>query len=486
MSDLIYRFSQQPQTLLTNIGQGINLLGQQAKAKKKEEDYQGLLAQHRETGDRSLIPLIQAAKPELFEGWKSGIDMMTADEQKNQLQQNVSVYGLIETGDIEGAINTMEGYAQAYENSNEPAEAKEWRGMIEKAKTDPDALASLLDITSSVIPGANDAFDQIRDMNKDVREEGKYWLGVMESGAELGKSQVELDAMQAAFDADPTLGPVIQQAINFGTAVEGGYSPEAMEVTKLLQGIDTKFFKRKEDYNKAVVSNQQFQDTHARVLELAADPNTTVFQQGAADLKMFNIWMRQIDDATVRKDDVSNIKALNALRDQIGLVAAKLGKGAMLSADQRASMALMSEDYLGAQKSFVDKEVFPGLYAGFLAVNPSGERYKEAFGNWVNPLDTTDKKVPVDDGSSGEGNMGANAAEVEKVRDFYISAATASIAAKDGLWTQAELNEINDPNTTLERLKEMGGKTWDAYNASKKPEKETPVVPTTGIYGIGG
>ncbi len=140
MSDLISQFGRQPQTLFTNIGQGLRGLGGQLinreHQKRANEAYTNALSTYMEdNSEENLLGLYEAAAPVgKFDNIKTTVAEMNSMQQKNQLQNNMEKYSLINSGNIDMAIEKYEADAQAYENDGDINEAKQMSNFAQQLR----------------------------------------------------------------------------------------------------------------------------------------------------------------------------------------------------------------------------------------------------------------------------------------------------------------------------------------------------------------
>jgi len=447
---------------LSMIGSGVNQIVTAARERKAEAErqakYTEVLTNFYDTGDTSLLPEIQQLYPEKFAGITETWDKMDEISRKRNVQSNMEVITNIDTGNIEKAADQLAIMARAHREEGDVEQAE---GLQQMSKTllagDTTAVQRYLESITGVIPEGVDALENWRSMNQERRDEGGYALKVMETGAGLEKDQGALDAMTEAAKKDPRFGEVNLAALKYGQALEGGMELDPTEFNKNIFGLRAEFQKKADAYNQATIASGQL----GGILEKARsenDPDAV----GLLDISAINTFQRMIDPATVREGDVNLIQSAKSLAERLDVMVKGWKKGAVLSEPQRKEMEAIAEQLSIAQKAFVDEVIYPSIYASHKRLDPKGTTYDEVFSGYT-PPNAIVVKQPVQ-----------QTEELLKAKAFFADTAKASLSAGDGIWSKAELDKINDPNTSLQELEKMGKTTWNKYKAQGQQDATTP------------
>jgi hypothetical protein len=475
--NLIYNFSQQPQTLLTNIGQGAAQLGgnivgliQQKRAAEAEaqrqQQYTDLLTQFNETGDISLIPQMQQVAPEKFEEFKQAYDMMDEIGIKATVQNSMETLGFLSFGNTEKASERLAIASRAYRQAGNEEQAELYQDLsnaVLEGRTKD--VESYLKLAASASPEGQAAIESFNAINKDVREEGEFALKVMETGAGLEEDQETLNKMDEAARNDPLYGETILSALKYADALEGGYELDPQEFHKNITELSERWMKYTSGYQSASGNYDKVNSAIDRALS-----EDDVAQKGIADLAGLTAFQRMIDDATVRADDVANIKGANAFVDQLGLLIKKVQGGDMLSDPQRQEMKRLAEEYLMAQKRYVDEVAYPPLEATYNRLtggrekDVEGKLYTEVFGQYNAPdeLEGTFWDVST-----------SKAPEVPNtVSNAIPSSGTARLDQKRAFVKQ------NNPQSSA-NFDAMSEEQLNRYAAGRLFDQDNPVIETT-------
>lgn len=472
MSDLLSQFGRQPQTLLTNIGQGVRGLGgqliQAEKGRRNQADYDTAEAAWDKDPTKENLRNVYKAAQVLgtLDQTVQTIEAMDTLTQKNRLTRNGQLLASYESGNTQETLRLLAEEKEALIAEGEEAEAKGLQNSIDMINNgEGDIFAKNLKITTGILTGGQDLLETMQGLGKEEREEGEFAIKIMESGAALNWDQATIDAGREVASTDEDYGETITSVLNYATALEGGMGLDPKEFNKSITGLRGEWMKYTEGFQKATVSY----DKVNTAISSALDAGVTE-QAGLSDLAGLTAFQRMIDDGIVRAEDVNNIKGANSFLDTIGVTIEGWKKGDILSDPQRREMIRLAEEYQLAQKKYVDEFAYPPLKAAHDRLDKSGETYKEVFGDYGAPEDIEKSFWAVgnvnDDPSVIDKEEGPDdPATLASAKEYFRATAQASLNARDGKWSKAELDKINDPNTSLAELEKMGKKTWDAFKA---------------------
>lgn len=386
MSDLIYQFSQQAHPgYLTNLGRGIAQIGNATKARKAEEarlaQYGDLLNQFQQTNDPTLLVQMQNIAPEKFEGFQKAYDMMDEQQRKSMVQSNMETLGFLNSNDTDNAAQTLALRGKAYRNAGDMEEAEKFQEMSRMVLNgEGDKVKTMLTYLTGAAPEGKEALESMWKMGQEARAENEFALDVLKAGQQQEWDAKTLEAARVAANEDPKYGEVITSALNYARLLQDGYKLDPNEFNKAITGLRGEWMKYTDGYQRA---NENF-DKVISALD-AALTGTDVESKGISDLAGLTAFQRMIDDATVRQDDVNNIRGANAFLSQLDLLIKHVEGGDLLSDEQRKEMKRLSKEYLAAQKKYVDEYAFPPLQAAHTRLDPEGGTYTEVFGKYNAP-----------------------------------------------------------------------------------------------------
>lgn len=408
MNDLIYQFSQQPQTLLTGIGQNIRQIGSQLinqeLGRRANEAYTTALTNFSKDtmNEENRLAFLQAAQGVgKFDDTLKVIENMSALAQKNQLKTLAENYSAVLSGNVQLTIDDLEAQALANENDGDDSnnsEAKKLRffaqqlkdGKITEFLTHHGGIISLFD-------GGTEVMQNIRDMQAAQIAEGEFALKVMETGFEFEGNQEELDAAIEAGESDPEFGATNLAALNYAKALRGGLEYKPKEFNDTLFSLTDKFQKNANRYFDELAANTTLNDAIDLATNIASKANADPMALGQADIAAINTFQRQIDPATVREGDVHLIQQAESMANRFKLMVAGWTTGAVLSKEQRAAMKELSAKIVEAQKAKVDEVYYPASHASFKRVvreaGRSGdidELWKEVYSGYTPPGEETE------------------------------------------------------------------------------------------------
>lgn len=241
MSDLIYQFSQQPQTLLTNIGRGARQLGGQVLDYGKDKAYQGLLAtamdpattspenwaiamnaapeaqkenalrtyqiteaerQRKEAAaaraaaeakysgayraymddpnKETLGAMYAASQPlGIFDNIGKTVEAMDTLQQKQQLSQVGEYYSMLYSNNPDELAKRLESDILAYEAEGEKEEAQELKAMLSQLKEGKiKEVTAQLGSSMGLFDGGVEMMENIHSMNAETRKDVELGLDI--------------------------------------------------------------------------------------------------------------------------------------------------------------------------------------------------------------------------------------------------------------------------------------------------------------------
>jgi len=485
MSDLIQNFVNQTANrgLLTNMGNQAahlggnisNLVIQQKTAEReriKAAKYKEVADQFYETGDTSLIPQLQELYPEKYEATIKTWNDMDEISRKAKVKENMNVIGYLSANMPEKAAEELSVMSRAYRNNGDEGDADKLQEMS-RAVLNGDAkdIQRSLEVITGAIPEGKSALEALNSAVGSDIAENEFAIKVMESGAKLEWDQETIDAAKVAATQDEEYGKTISSVLNYADALEGGRDFDQNEFNSNITDLRKEWMKYTEGYQKATTSYDKVNASISSALEMGATE-----QAGLADLAGLTAFQRMIDDGIVRAEDVNNIKGANSFLETINVTVAGWKDGDILGDDQRREMIRLAKEYRMAQKKYVDELAFPPLEAAYnrLAkdngMDDEGKVYTEIFGDYNSPNTPNEEKSFW---SVGNVNNNKQSTELQTAKAFFAKEAQASIDAGNGIWSKAELDEINDQSTTLEDLSKWKN-TWNKYNALGSGSGEAP------------
>lgn len=333
MSDLLYRFSQQPQTLLTNIGQGARQLGgqliQAEQGRRKEEAYQTAIGAFREDNSPENLMNVFNVNPEKFESFKQAFDAMNELERTQTVQGNVELMGLLASGNEDKAIENAQTRAEAYRNSGDEGQAKVWDGFAEKIENGEgqDLTNYLMSINMGAGKIGQDANQSWYDMTEDKRAEVASQGKIFEQALKNSFSSEE-DRQKFYKTAEGhNLETVAMLAELAGVKSMGGNGMDTGEFFKAEQSLRKEY----DSYISGYLTMVQGAETISALAQL---------DTGFADQGMIMLFNKVLDPPSVVRESEAKMTAANqGIMDKARTLVSNLKDGDRLSVVGRKGLA---------------------------------------------------------------------------------------------------------------------------------------------------
>ena len=379
MSDLITNFANNAHPgRLTAIGAGIGQIIAQKRAQEAETsklaNYQAILGQFNETKDPSLIPQLQSAYPEKFEGFKKSFDAMTELQRKNVVQSNMEVLGALGAGLPELAVSKKREISEAYETSGDKRQAKIWAGFADITESgNSDPVEKYLTMITGVSPEGQKALTSLWDENADTRAEaanareaelqpgnveaktlanektvqdmeiaaGKYATDQIVSSAQILKTMQELKI------TDP------KERARLGEAMEGmplSYGKQLTDLISITGLMDTKDMTPTEFGNLVKsLRTEYYDDTESfRAIDATnAKMDASLSQDSSqGDVGALFLFMKMLDEnSVVRESEFRTASQMGSLLDTLKNTADKWITGQRLQPEQKENLSRLTKEF---------------------------------------------------------------------------------------------------------------------------------------------
>lgn len=141
--------------------------------------------------DPRKIPGLMVRYPQLAEKLKVGLDAMSADEQRGQLQHGAEVASALASGRTDVAIKALRTRAEALRASGDEQGAKTSEDYATWAENDPTSLLSAAIGWMNAIPGGDKVSDGILKLFDEKRKAELQPAAVAKAGAEATTAGVK-------------------------------------------------------------------------------------------------------------------------------------------------------------------------------------------------------------------------------------------------------------------------------------------------------
>lgn len=372
-----------------------------ARIAELEADYKKRLSKFtKDQTPDNLFAAAQAAQ-ELgrLDEHNTMVESYTAEQRRNTVQQYLGVYSLLESNNGKVALETAERYGEAYERSGNKMASELWYQVAQHIEDgDITGAKSFIAIHAATMEEGREAFkegvyplyQEERDQAAEERAAEDHVADFIERGQDVIGTRAELDAMEEYARSNPEFTDTWLKVLNFARLAQDGMAVDPTEAVDAYTTLRKEWRDGRQRLDGVMQANASMANIYddirrgastgtgyynsetGEIVEKGHINAQPMEMAGIHDLAMINMFQRQIDPATVRKDDFDNIIASNPIMGQLDLLRAKIMAGDRLTPEQREQMMNASTSMNQAQQDFVDAEIYPAIRATVDALGRAG------------------------------------------------------------------------------------------------------------------
>lgn len=464
----------QPVNPMANFQQGYGL-GQviqqnvQAKAmaeaeRQRKEQYGAAFNKAMDTRDPAdYMELVNLTPPDQRENFIKAWDSMEAKDQQNTIKKLVSRGSAFASGNPEVVREDLQREYDAAEVEGDKQAMSALKMQISAIDNGQPEIAEMINNNMlAMTPQSQGYLDNIKTMRDTQKVEQDMVYQIFKEGQALKRSGAELNELVETAKNDPELGEEILKSLRYATAFNAGDDMSAFDRQKSFDGLRGEWDKASKDYQKASRSNDGVQNAYATAMannggdsgyvDANGEPvpegtKGAVPVSGIADLTLINLFQRQIDEATVRESDITNIMSTVGGMGAIKLWFNKLMTGQKLEPGQRKQIAEMSEKLLEQQKKMVDTKIYPAIEKAASNYGANPDEKFSVFGGYEPTFDFEGKRI------------GEKIAEAPATLSESSSVAGATTPAPSWFYDYALSDEITMSKLTAEEKKALEDRT---------------------------
>lgn len=343
---------------------GVAIREDRLKAQQQQAALQQQMQMRQDLASLAANPTPQAIVrasllyPQLSEQFKRTSDMLSAEQQKNQVNAAIPAYAAVLNGKSDVAASTLRETATALQNSGQQQEAAQTRAVADLIEQHPEFAKMTMGLRLSSLMGPDKFAETFGKLGQEVRSAEK-------APAELAKANA--DASTAQSDA------VIKkaQALHADESVLLDLQKKGWDIKALQSDIDYK--KRANDIAAMNASTaRQGSDLKRQELQLQIDQKKQALDQHVRDtVAGAESSAANIDNSL---NTIERIKKNPALNSVLGSIQGRMP--ALL--DDQASDAIALIETLGSQ-AFLSQ--IPAMKGQGALSNAEGEKLQAALTN---------------------------------------------------------------------------------------------------------
>lgn len=342
------------QQFLSGFGQGQQLMAQH-KAQQRQAQMQEDLAAFAQNQNKTIADYeaMMQKYPEIEKQMQSSLDRFTAQQKENKVDQLMSFYVPLKSGNVDAAKARLDELISAYENSGNEIEAQNMRTLRDNIDIDPKGAitSSELFLFKSMDPERFKKFAESQGV-----------LGEEKRSAELQPEQIKLkkaEVIKAGLDAGLTEQEAMKmQAQTKKLDAETQKLIMEMEAMKKQGPIpDEKKFDQERKLAKEYQANtKNFTDVQEAYRRIQATEDNA-----AGDLSMIFSYMKMLDPGSVvREGEFATAQNAAGVPQRVMNIYNRILEGERLGDKQRKQFRSQAEGLFKAA-SKREKEVRSGL-----------------------------------------------------------------------------------------------------------------------------
>lgn len=337
------------QQFLGGFGQGQQLMAQQ-KAQERQAEMQNDLAMFSQNKNKTVADYeaMMQKYPELQKTMQASLDRFTSQQKENKINQLMSFYAPLKSGNVDAAKSRLDELIDAYKNSGNDLEAQNMQTIRDNIDIDPNGAvtSSELFLFQSMDPERFKKF-----------AESQGALGEEKRAAELQPEQIKLkkaEVIKAGLDAGLTEQEAMKvqaQTKNMDAETQkifmemeslqktGGLTPDKR--FDMEQKLSDKYYKRSEDYLERRVSFDN-------LLESAKDAS------GAGDYALVKSFEKMLEPGSAVLDgEFAKAQAASGKLSQMLNTFRKFTEGTTFESDtQRQYYVNLAKKYMQSSERY--------------------------------------------------------------------------------------------------------------------------------------
>lgn len=254
--------------------------------------------------DQRLLPGLMVKYPQLSEQLKRGWDVMSAEQQRGNMEHAAQVYAALSSGRPDVAQQTLRDRAAALRNSGDEQGAKTAEDMARWSEMDPESLKTSVGLRLAALPGGDKVIEGAVKLGTESRAAAQAPAALRKAEADATGAEAEaktkgvtakfaesnalkdletkgwnIKALQADIDFKKQSSRIA--AMNAAIAKEGNALKKQelqIKVDEAIAARDTKVRERTAEYETGQAT---LQDALNLLTEIRADPDTLAAATGA-------------------------------------------------------------------------------------------------------------------------------------------------------------------------------------------------------------
>lgn len=310
-----------------------SLAEQEARAKKQKEMEEAFKAAHDNPTYENYRRLADMSPPEQAESFRKSWDRLDEMQQKQALNDSVSIYAGFLSGAPEVSMSMIQDRMNAAKNAGDENSAKRYQTMIDLYNTGPEGVKAVRDMfgmSISGMPGGKDAMEALSKFGEEQRAAAAEPDAIKKRLADIGFTEAQTNKVLAEtrkLDAELK-----------NLAVEAAIQDKS-------GGLTAK--------NKADMEIQLNNTVNSRTA--ATRESTTSYENiragasasdGVGDLAVINTFMRMLSPGIVTEQDYTSATKSGGLLDELKTLGAKVEKGELLSQGQRDRFVNLAKTFM--------------------------------------------------------------------------------------------------------------------------------------------
>ncbi len=309
-------------------------------------------------------------RPDLSEGFKRSMDMLTTDQKEARLASSTRVLSALESNRPDIAETLLQEQAEAFRNAGDETQAKAYDDAVELVRNNPAAAKNVVAIGLAATAGPEKFAEAYNKMGEEgrARDMAPAELRKAEAVAQEAEESVKIKREQALREAEKIaadLGLTNAQknkalAETKKLGIESQKAALELEALQATGGIDPekKFIqeeKLRKEFTDRTKKYTEMRGVYSNITNSAKD------KSGAGDIALVTSFMKMLDPGSVvRETEFATGRDTAGLLTQLKNQAKKLQSGEFLDEKQRTAFARLAAQYMAAAEA-QEKQVVRSL-----------------------------------------------------------------------------------------------------------------------------
>jgi hypothetical protein len=323
-------------------------LAAQEKAAKDAQIQEAFNAARENPTYENYRRLADMSPPEQAKSFRESWDMLDQAQQRQALNDTVSIYAGFQSGAPEISLSMIEKRIEAAKNAGDTESAKRYQSMLDLAQSGPEGVKAVKDMFAMSITGmtgGKEAMEALGKLGEEQRAAAAEPDVIKKRLADIGYTEAQTNKFLAEtrkLDAETKKLAVDLETMN----AAGGLDPEKKFNSELA--LNKEYTTRTKGYDESL--------RLADVIETSAQSAS-----GAGDLALVTTFMKMIDPGSVvRESEFAKAQDTAGLMGKLLATASRVQNGQILTPDQRKDFVALSKQYMQASTDH-EKRVREGL-----------------------------------------------------------------------------------------------------------------------------